>query len=351
MRNEPSTIDVDLIARRDGILTALVRPEVTLAAMGASGLIAWFIVARALGGETEQLAHIVPDLLQVAVMAIFAWALGSGLVPDASLPRFVAAVIAVGVVGQVYDYTLNGEQWPPVFMLIMSGSVVMSWRPFWVLTSICGTYTAWHFVVLEPEHGASWASATVVAVLVAAGTLRARRAAALSLAMAQLAVERAAVADPLTGLLNRRGLAREVRFVRGVARRASDPYFAVFVDIGGLKRMNDVHGHDAGDRLLVAVAAALQRVARETDLVCRWGGDEFLLVGAGARPDPAGLTRRVLAAMDVSALPHDWDPVLWVGSAESASVDEDLHDVIVRADEDLYALRAAHPEGSSRSSM
>lgn len=348
MQNTGSSGDADLEARSDAILASMARPEAAIAAVVAAVLIVWFIIARQVTGEADTFAHIVPDAIQVIVLLLLAWLLASGRISDGMLPSVVAAGIGVGVVGQVFDYTLNGEQWPPVFMLIMSGTVVLSWRPFWVMTSCAGTYTGLQFLRLEPSHGPSWASATVVAVLVAAGTLRARREAAIALANAQLAAERAAVADPLTGLLNRRGLAREVRFVRGVARRASDQYFAVFVDIGGLKRMNDLHGHDAGDRLLMAVAAALQRVARETDLVCRWGGDEFLLVGAGARPDPAALTRRVLAAMDVSALPEGWDPVLWVGAAESESVDEDLREVIVRADDDLYALRSAHPDGATR---
>ena len=340
--------DPDLEARRDAILASMARHEASIAGFVAATLITCFIFARTVAGESASFAQAIPDVIQIIVFTSLAWLLSRGTVSDAALPRAIATALSVGVVGQGYDYSVNAEQWPPVFIIIMAGTLVLAWRPFWISVSLCSAYTAAQYLRLEPEHGASWASATVVAALVAAGTLRARRSAAHSLAAAQLAVERAAVADPLTGLLNRRGLAREVRFVRGVARRASDQYFAMFVDIGGLKRMNDLHGHDAGDRLLMAVAAALQRVARETDLVCRWGGDEFLLVGAGARPDPAALTRRVLAAMDVSALPEGWDPVLWVGAAESESVDEDLREVIVRADDDLYALRSAHPDGATR---
>ena len=102
-----------------------------------------------------------------------------------------------------------------------------------------------------------------------------------------------------------------------------------------------------GDKLLIAVAEAIRNIARETDLTCRWGGDEFLVVGAGARPEPGAVSRRLLAVMDVSELPREWDPVLWVGAAESETLEEDLRDVIIRADEDLYINRSQRP-GSSR---
>lgn len=80
--------------------------------------------------------------------------------------------------------------------------------------------------------------------------------------------------DALTGLLNRRGLQSAM-----VTLRETDLPFAVYLfDLDGLKKTNDTFGHDAGDRLILAFAALLQRCTRSGDILCRYGGDEFLVV-------------------------------------------------------------------------
>lgn len=343
-----STTPADISGRRDALLRTMMRTEASIGFGIVSAIIAVFLFAHLLFGDVTGVSVTsLPDALQMLVFGVMGFLIHEGRVPLHRLAWVVQGTIVVGVLGQLYDYTLNLEPWAPAMLLVMTGTVVLEWPAFWTANLPLAIVMAITYFSHEPEHGASWVAATAVAVAAAAGTVRSRRAVALSLARAQTQAERLAVEDPLTRLLNRRGLVHEVRFVRGVARRADDPYFAVFIDVGGLKQLNDTHGHEVGDRLLRAVADAVRMVARETDIACRWGGDEFLIVGAGSRPQPEAMARRLLAAMDASALPADWDPVLWVGSAESAAVDEDLHDVIVRADEDLYQRRSQHP-GSLR---
>ncbi|RNE90971.1 diguanylate cyclase [Marichromatium sp. AB31] len=80
--------------------------------------------------------------------------------------------------------------------------------------------------------------------------------------------------DPLTGLLNRRGLDRAMARTRG---RACE-YATVFIDLDHFKRINDELGHDRGDAVLQAVARVLCQHTRKSDLCARWGGEEFLLV-------------------------------------------------------------------------
>ncbi len=80
--------------------------------------------------------------------------------------------------------------------------------------------------------------------------------------------------DPLTGLLNRRGL----RALVGSNAIASEGYAVVICDIDNFKRINDVHGHDVGDLVLVETARRLRAELRPEDSAARWGGEEFLLV-------------------------------------------------------------------------
>lgn len=92
------------------------------------------------------------------------------------------------------------------------------------------------------------------------------------------AVERLAILDPLTGLFNRRHLAGRLHDELARCRRYGHALSLTAVDLDGFKRVNDVRGHDAGDKVLVRVADALQRTLRSTDVVARIGGDEFVII-------------------------------------------------------------------------
>jgi diguanylate cyclase (GGDEF)-like protein len=117
------------------------------------------------------------------------------------------------------------------------------------------------------------------------------------LADANALLEQAAVTDPLTGLRNRRYFALAAEAEAERARRAT-PNLSLLVallDVDHFKRINDVHGHAAGDRVLAEVAQRLQRVARGGDFVLRWGGEEFLLLMRDVERRHAGeLLHRIL---------------------------------------------------------
>ena len=88
--------------------------------------------------------------------------------------------------------------------------------------------------------------------------------------------------DELTGIRNRRGLMSGAAALLAVADRKHEHVQALFIDVDNLKELNDHHGHPAGDEALKAVAGALQRSVRATDLVARVGGDEFVALILGA---------------------------------------------------------------------
>lgn len=100
--------------------------------------------------------------------------------------------------------------------------------------------------------------------------------------------------DPLTGLYNRRAFfdALEARLAR--ARGCKQDRFAVAVlDLDCMKEINDTLGHLAGDEALRMAAEAIRRSVRETDLACRYGGDEFAVLFATNGPSPAAFTMRL----------------------------------------------------------
>jgi diguanylate cyclase (GGDEF)-like protein len=139
----------------------------------------------------------------------------------------------------------------------------------------------------------------------------------------------------LTGALRRgRGLV-DLRQEIDRARRSDGALILAFVDVDGLKAINDTHGHAAGDRTLRVVAAALVGGLRSYDLVVRHGGDEFLCGLPGT--DLAGAQRRFDAVARTLAEQNPGTSVS-IGLAELATQDT-LEALVARADAALYAAR------------
>ncbi len=90
--------------------------------------------------------------------------------------------------------------------------------------------------------------------------------------------KRLALHDPLTGLANRRHLDFVAERSLARARRDGTPFAIIMLDLDHFKLYNDTHGHSAGDQLLVAVAETMKKEVRETSLVVRYGGEEFLVL-------------------------------------------------------------------------
>jgi two-component system cell cycle response regulator len=96
-----------------------------------------------------------------------------------------------------------------------------------------------------------------------------------------------AVIDPLTQLYNRRFMTSHLE--RLCAEPASQPFAVLMVDVDYFKTINDCYGHSTGDRVLCAVADMLRRHLRETDMICRYGGEEFLVVAHNMSHDRQAL--------------------------------------------------------------
>jgi diguanylate cyclase (GGDEF)-like protein len=110
-----------------------------------------------------------------------------------------------------------------------------------------------------------------------------------------------AITDPLTGLYNRRYMMEELKNGIHRARRLESPLTLIILDLNGFKTINEEHGHPAGDQALQQVAQALRSVARESDALGRYGGDEFLMVVAGDLDSAVGLLGRAEEAVRARA--------------------------------------------------
>lgn len=119
------------------------------------------------------------------------------------------------------------------------------------------------------------------------------------------------------------------------AERTSQPLTLLYVDVDGLKAINDSRGHAAGDDALVAVVEPIRVTMRSYDLVVRMGGDEFICVQAGL--DEAGANARVGAVTDALGA-NPGLPSVSFGVAEMLA-GESSAELIDRADADLYARR------------
>ena len=93
-------------------------------------------------------------------------------------------------------------------------------------------------------------------------------------------IERISKYDFLTGLLNRRSIERTLRYeLKELREKSSDANLVVMLgDIDNFKKINDTYGHDWGDKVLKEIAQSLKDTFRENDVICRWGGEEFLII-------------------------------------------------------------------------
>lgn len=106
------------------------------------------------------------------------------------------------------------------------------------------------------------------------------------------------ISDELTGLLNRRGFYLLAEPALQLANRNEHSCLLAFLDINGLKKVNDAHGHDVGDNLISDVAAVLRATLRKSDIIARLGGDEFCVLAGEADSGDSTLKERLLAAFE-----------------------------------------------------
>ncbi len=150
-----------------------------------------------------------------------------------------------------------------------------------------------------------------------------------------------AIIDSLTGLYNRRGFIHLAEQQMKVTARNDSRLLLFFIDLDGLKSINDNHGHEEGDRAIKKAAYILKKTFRESDIIARLGGDEFaIMVSDGPELPEIALKRlKNLTEMEnaASGLPYHFNEY---GVADyDAAVPCSIHELMSRADKMMYAQK------------
>jgi diguanylate cyclase (GGDEF)-like protein len=144
-----------------------------------------------------------------------------------------------------------------------------------------------------------------------------------------------AISDSLTGLANYRQLVEALESEIKRFGRTERPFVVLLLDLDGLKKINDAHGHVAGSRALCRLADMLRLYSREMDTAARYGGDEFVLI----MPETDGEAGRLVAQRISKRLAEDGEEPklsISIGMAVCPDDGETIHEIMNAADHDLY---------------
>lgn len=146
--------------------------------------------------------------------------------------------------------------------------------------------------------------------------------------------------DQLTGLYNRRGFLKLASQHAGIADRNGTKMSVIFIDLNNMKRINDTHGHPEGDRALIQAAGVLRRTFRTTDVLARWGGDEFAVLMVNAKDGSGGIVderlERSVAEVNAEGLLKEPLGLSWGAARYDPQLKESIEEVVARADGEMY---------------
>ena len=160
-----------------------------------------------------------------------------------------------------------------------------------------------------------------------------------------------AVIDPLTGLHNRRFMMNQLGRLLKRSDMGEAPISVMVGDIDHFKRVNDTYGHEAGDKVLIEVANRLRANVRPSDIVCRHGGEEFIVI----MPDTEGEVAKIAAerirnavaseVFEIEGVPVSLDITMSGGVASHIGPEETVDQLLKRSDDALYRAKS---EGRNR---
>lgn len=165
------------------------------------------------------------------------------------------------------------------------------------------------------------------------------------LKIALVELERLASTDKLTGIYNRRKLDEVAKHEVERAKRNRQSLSLLILDIDFFKKVNDTWGHPVGDEILSEVSRVVQASIRSTDILARWGGEEFVILAPETSlPDARAIGERIRAAIKAHRFPTVEHLTASLGVAEYKPGDT-LGSLIKRADDALYQAKRAGRDG------
>jgi diguanylate cyclase (GGDEF)-like protein len=324
----------------------------TLPVLG--GLSSVTLLVLAMSAALDRLPTWTVAALSVATALMAALALATWIwrrsmpAPEMLAVGMVLVPAGAGVLGLVES---DQVEWSLAVLVALAlvGTSVLSTR--WVVAAVYTIWVGWLAGIAAAkldDWPLAWLGAG--AVVTAAGVMAtvSRRRVTERLGELAATAAQASVRDPLTGLVNRKGLSMLGQQIVETARRSGDAVHCVYVDIDQLRHVNEVLGTEYGDEVVVAIADALRSVTRGTDIVARWGGDEFCVIGPGPGMSPMELERRLRERVLLSPpVPLDvWEPKVCAGGAMLAPWDSGTLDTLLgKADQEMYLRRALRRGG------
>ena len=289
----------------------------------------------------------VPIFLASALLAVFAPLLGRSWMPAAAVPWIsagLATVIVLALLSQEYTNFSDTGLLYSLFAIAAYGPIALDFRAAVVAAVPMAIGCVWVSMSLDSPANVDWVVGSAAAFLISGVLLAVRLRGVDALAKALALHAALATEDPLTGMLNRRGLDARIGQALALAKRGQVPASAMFVDIDGLKQVNDRYGHNVGDQVIRTTAEAIQRSVRAGDFTCRWGGDEFLVLAVGATWNAEVLSTRILEHLAEAGFPADqWPGTVTFGWATIDPAAHSFEELVERADAAMYARRAGRP--------
>ena len=144
--------------------------------------------------------------------------------------------------------------------------------------------------------------------------------------------------DPLTKLANRRSMTEKLNISMHLLKKDKKTFSVIMGDIDDFKKVNDTYGHDCGDKVLVMVADTISSQMRDGDFVCRWGGEEILILVNGNIEAAKSLAERILNKICSNVVTHENKTIKVTMTFGVAQANESfrIEDFIQQADNRLY---------------
>jgi diguanylate cyclase (GGDEF)-like protein len=252
----------------------------------------------------------------------------------ASVALAIAAVVAIGYVDAATGLELR--VFPLYFVPVLAVSLRLGRWPGLVMAGACAA--AWYVSnLLAGLHDPAIDIANLVVMAVAFAVVALLGAAQRSWLHRERTLSRT---DGLTGLLNGRGFYEAAAVELARSARYDHPLTVAYLDLDDFKEVNDRFGHARGDAVLVAVARAMRRACRSTDLMARLGGDEFVVLFPETGRDAAEAALVKLRSRVREAASHNGSAVtMSVGAVSFPRPPGDVEVLVHEADRTMYAAK------------